>query len=83
MHDATRRILLLVGGILLSWVVELFRFLFRVQVVKVTEPFIEAMNSRQELGTVAEVVRAELARGIALRLEHLRERRVFFLNSER
>ena len=43
--------------------------LHRVQVIEVAAEFVEAMQRRQELVAVAEVVLAELARRIAQRLE--------------
>ncbi len=48
-----------------------FRVLLGVEVVEVAEELIEAMHRRQELVAVAEVVLAELAGGIAERLEQL------------
>ena len=55
-------IFLQVLGILLAGIVELLGLLFRVEVVEVAEPFVEAMHGRQELVAVAEVVLAELRR---------------------
>ena len=48
-----------------------FRLLFRVQVVKIAEKLVEAMHRRQVRVAVAEVVLAELAGRVALRLEQV------------
>ena len=50
-------------------VVGMRRVFHRVQVIQVAEELIEAVNGGQELVAVAEVVLAELAGGVALRLE--------------
>ena len=50
--------------------------LLGVEVVEVAEELVEAVRGRQELVTVAEVVLAELAGGVALRLEGGRDGRV-------
>ncbi len=51
------------------------RFLLRVQMVEVAEELIEAMHRRQMRVLVAEMVFAELAGGVALRLEQVGDRR--------
>ena len=45
----------------------------RVEVIEITEEFVEAVNGRQELVEIAEMVLAELAGGIAHRLERRRD----------
>jgi len=50
--------------------------LLGIEVVEVAEELVEAVHGRQELVAVAKMVLAELAGGIALRLEQLGERRV-------
>ena len=57
-------------------IVGVLRLLLGVEVVEVAEELVEAVHGRQELVAVAEVVLAELAGGVALRLEQLGERRV-------
>src|SRR5215469_1508079 len=52
-------------------IVWILRLLFGVKVVKVAKELVEAVNRRQELILVAEVVLAELAGDIALVLEQL------------
>ena len=61
-------------------IVELFRLLFRVQVVEVAIPFVEPVHGGQELIAVAQVVLTELSCRVALRLEDFGERRIGFLN---
>ena len=63
--------------VLLLRVVGQLRFLFGVEVVEVAEELVEAMHGRQVLVAVAEVVLAELAGGVALRLQELGDGRVF------
>ena len=62
-----RRVLRIVG---------MLRLVLGVEVVEVAEELVEAVDRRQELVAVAEVVLAELAGGVALRLEQFGERRV-------
>ena len=57
-------------------VVGVLRLLLGIEVVEVAEELVEAVHGRQELVAVAEMVLAELAGGVALRLEQLGERRV-------
>ena len=57
-------------------VVELFGFLFRVEVIEVAVELIEAVHRRQVLVLVAEVVLAELAGSVAEWFEQLGDRRV-------
>ena len=74
---------LLVLGVLLAGVVELLRLLLGIQVIEVAEPFVEAVHGRQELVAVAQVVLAELAGGVALRLQHFGQRRIGLLDAAR
>ena len=57
-------------------IVGVLRLLLGVEVVEVAEELVEAVHGRQELVAVAEMVLAELAGGVALRLEQLGEGRV-------
>ena len=57
-------------------IVGVLRLLLGVEVVEVAEELVEAVDRRQELVAVAEMVLAELAGRVALRLEQLGERRV-------
>ena len=57
-------------------VVGILRLVLGVEVVEVAEELVEAVDGRQELVAVAEVVLAELAGRVALRLEQVGERRV-------
>src|SRR4051794_29324045 len=70
-----------IGWILLAGIVELFRFLFGIEVIEVPKPLVEAVHGGKELIAVAEMVFAELPRGIAQRLKDLSEGRVFLLYS--
>src|SRR5215203_821823 len=58
-----------VGEVVGRWVVCQLRLLFGVQVVEVAEELVEAVVGRQELVLVTEVVLAELAGGVAERLQ--------------
>jgi hypothetical protein len=62
------------GELLVSGIVVELRLLFGVQVIQVAEEFIEPVNRREELVAVAEVVLAELSRGVALCLHRRRNR---------
>ena len=57
-------------------IVGVLRLLLGIEVVEVAEELVEAVHRRQELVAVAEMVLAELAGGVALRLQQLGERRV-------
>ena len=57
--------------------------LHRVQVIEIPEELIEAMYRGQELVQVAQVVLAELARGIAHRLKHGGDGRRFVGHADR
>ena len=54
----------------------MLRLVLGVEVIEVAEEFVEAVHGRQELVAVAEMVLAELAGDIALRLEQLGDGRV-------
>jgi hypothetical protein len=66
---AARAEFLLERGILR--IIDVLRFLFRIEVIEVAEEFVEAVRGRQELVTVAQVVLAELSRGVAERLQEV------------
>ena len=57
-------------------IIHIFRLLFRIQVIEVAEPFIEPVDRGQHVVAVAEMVLAELARHVAVRLEQVGEGRV-------
>ncbi len=80
MNHAARTELLAEFGVLR--VVLVFRLLLGVQVVEVAEELVEAVVGGQELILVAQVVLAELARGIAERLEEGGDRWVFRAQAE-
>jgi hypothetical protein len=63
-------------------IVRVFGFFLGVQMVKISEELIEAMVRRQELVAVAQVVLVELPGGVAERLQHLGDRRVFLLDPD-
>ena len=52
-------------------IVRVLRFFLCIQVIEVAMELVEAMNRRQEPITVAKVILAELASGVAERLEQL------------
>ena len=58
-------------------------FLLGVEVIEVAEELVEAVHRGQVLVAVAEVVLAELAGGIALRLQRRRDGRVLCLQAQR
>jgi len=65
----------------------MFRFILGIQMVEITEEFIEAMDGRQEFVAVAEMVLAELSGRVSLRLQEFGDSWVFsgksFLRSGR
>ena len=71
-----------VREVLVGRVVVQLGLLLGVEVVEVAEELVEAVHRRQELVAVAEVVLAELAGGVALRLERGRDRRVLGLQAD-
>ena len=64
-------------------VVRQFRLFLGVQVVEVAVELVKAVHGGQEFVAIPQVVLAELAGGIAERLEQLGDRRVFLLQSRR
>ena len=74
MHDAARPEALLEFRVLR--VVGVLRLFLGVQVVQVAEELVEPVDRGQELVLVSEVILAELAGGIAQRLEQVGDRRV-------
>ena len=58
------------------WIVRMFRLIFGIQVIEIAEELVEAVHSGQEFVAVAEMVLAELAGRIALRLQKFSDRRV-------
>ena len=75
-HPAWQRELVQFGELILVRVVELLGLLLGIEVVKVAEELVEPVHGWKMLVHVAEVVLAELAGGIAQRLEKLGDRRV-------
>jgi len=65
-----------------SWDSRVLRLLFGVEVIQVAEELVEAVQGGQVFVAVAEVVLAELAGGVALRLERRRDRRVGRLQAQ-
>ena len=59
-------------------VVGVLRLLLGVEVVEIAEEFVEPVDRRQELVAVAQVVLAELAGHVVVRLEQVGQGRVFF-----
>ena len=57
-------------------IVGVLRLLLGVEVIEIAEEFVEAVHGRQELVAVAEMVLAELAGDVALRLQQLGDGRV-------
>ena len=62
-------------------IIRVFGLLLGVEVVEVAVELIEATHRRQEFVAVAEMVLAELRRGVAQRLEQLGDRGVLVLNA--
>src|SRR5208282_5184168 len=60
-----------------------FRFFFGVKVIEIAEELVKSMHGRQEFIPIAEMVFAKLTGGIAERLEHVGDGRVFGLKSYR
>ncbi len=80
-EHATRAELRQVGGVFLAGIVELFRFLFRVEVIEIAEPLIEAMDGRQKLVAVSQMIFPKLRGVVADRLQDLREGRILLLDA--
>ncbi len=70
------------SGIPCLRIVLAFRLFLGVQVIEVAEELVEAMDGGQELVAIAKMVLAELAAGVALRLEQFGDGRVFRLQAE-
>jgi hypothetical protein len=51
------------------WIIGVLRLFFCVEMIEVAEELVEAMNSRQKLVEIAQMVLAELAGGVAERLQ--------------
>src|SRR5262249_30488642 len=58
------------------WIVRMFRFVLRVEMIEVAEELVEAVHCRQEFVAVAEVVLAELSGRVALWLQQLGNGRI-------
>ena len=54
----------------------MLRLILGIQVIEIAEELVEAVHRRQEFVAVAEMVLAELAGRIALRLEQVGDRRI-------
>ena len=63
-------------------IVDVFRFLFRVQVIEVAEELVKSMRRGQVFIPVAKMVLAELAGRVAKRFEHFRDGGIFCLQAE-
>ena len=82
-HDAARaEDLLEVGEVRLRRIVHILRLLLGVQVIEVAEELVEAVGGGQVLVLVAEVVLAELAGGVAQRLEQFGNGGIFRLQPD-
>ena len=81
MEHAARSELLLERRIL--GIVGQLRLLLGVEVIEIAEELVEAVHGRQVLVPIAEVVLAELAGGVAERLEQLGDGRVLRLKPHR
>ena len=73
-HDTARTELRPEGRVLR--IVRVFRLVLGVEVIEIAEELVEAVHGRQELVAVAEMVLAELAGRVALRLQQVGDRRV-------
>ena len=62
-------------------IIRLIRFFHRVEMVEDAVELVEAMHRRQEFIAVAEMVLADLRRGVAVRLEEFGDRRVLVLQA--
>ena len=63
-------------------IIRQFRLFLGVEVIEIAVELVEAVDGRQNLVLVAKVVLAELAGGVALRLEQFGDGRVFLLQPE-
>ena len=81
-HAARPEVLLEVRVFRRFRIILVLRLFLGVQVIEIAEELVEAVHGRQELVAVAEVVLAELAADVALRLEQFGDGRVFRLQAE-
>ena len=65
------------------WIRRMAVIFHRVQVIEVAEEFVEAVHGGQELVQVAQVILAELAGGVAHRLQRRRDRRCLRRHADR
>jgi hypothetical protein len=72
-HSAWREVL---AEFSIFWIVWIFRLFLGIEVVKVSEELVEAVDGGKKLVPVTQVVLAELPGGITERLEKFRDRRV-------
>ena len=81
--DAARtEVLTEIWEVLGSRIVSIFGLFFGVEVIQVAEELVEAMIGREEFVAVAEVVLAELAGGVPLRLERCGNRRILVTETQ-
>ena len=64
-------------------IVRQFRFFLGVEVIEIAEEFVEPVHGRQIFVAIAQMVLAELAGGVAERLQHFGDGRVFRVKSDR
>ena len=64
-------------------IVRQFRLFLGVEVIEIAEKFVEPVHGRQKFVAIAEMVLAELAGGVAERLQQFRDGRIFRLQSDR
>jgi hypothetical protein len=64
-------------------IVFVFRVLLGIEVIEIAEELVEPVHRRQETVLVAEMVLAELAGGVAERLQELGDRRILRLQAHR
>jgi hypothetical protein len=62
-------------------IIGILGFLFGVQVVEVAEKYVEAVHGGKKIISIAEVILAELPRGIAERIEQFGNGRIFLLQT--
>ena len=75
-HTARAKTLCEVGNVGRFWIVGLLRVFLRIQMIEIAIKLVEAMNGRQELIAVTEMVLAELPGGVTKWLQHARYRRI-------
>jgi len=73
MDDAARAVFFL--ELRVFWIKIAFGLFLGVEVIKVAKEFVEAVIGRQMLVMIPEMIFAELARGVALSLHNVRDRR--------